>query len=178
MEFVIRPFHPLHELKRLNEFPGSQAQTAAPAAAEKTHTLLSTSITAPSSIHSFPLFFYRSTFSPCNDSPCHSPALYREHLSLSSTLTLRPVARCTLATTNSNAAHLVSPVVLNLWSDLWRVPPQMDPVQKAVMTHTFGPPMVKTKRPVISCNVCQIRFNSEVGKLRKLQGFLLLILAS
>ncbi|KAG7493321.1 zinc finger protein 385A-like isoform X2 [Solea senegalensis] len=37
----------------------------------------------------------------------------------------------------------------------------MDPIQKAVMTHTFGPPMVKTKRPVISCNVCQIRFNSE-----------------
>ncbi|CAG06757.1 unnamed protein product, partial [Tetraodon nigroviridis] len=25
----------------------------------------------------------------------------------------------------------------------------------------FGPPMVKTKRPIISCNVCQIRFNSE-----------------
>lgn len=39
---------------------------------------------------------------------------------------------------------------------------QMDPVQKAVMTHTFGPPMVKTKRPIISCNICQIRFNSEV----------------
>uniref|UniRef100_A0A3B4ZPC1 Zinc finger protein 385A-like n=1 Tax=Stegastes partitus TaxID=144197 RepID=A0A3B4ZPC1_9TELE len=38
---------------------------------------------------------------------------------------------------------------------------RMDPVQKAVMTHTFGPPMVKTKRPIISCNVCQIRFNSE-----------------
>uniref|UniRef100_A0A3Q4MX00 Zinc finger protein 385A n=1 Tax=Neolamprologus brichardi TaxID=32507 RepID=A0A3Q4MX00_NEOBR len=37
----------------------------------------------------------------------------------------------------------------------------MDPVQKAVMTHTFGPPMMKTKRPIISCNVCQIRFNSE-----------------
>ncbi|XP_034440948.1 zinc finger protein 385A-like isoform X2 [Hippoglossus hippoglossus] len=37
----------------------------------------------------------------------------------------------------------------------------MDPVQKAVMTHTFGPPMVRTKRPIISCNVCQIRFNSE-----------------
>nr|XP_020502465.1 zinc finger protein 385A-like isoform X2 [Labrus bergylta] len=37
----------------------------------------------------------------------------------------------------------------------------MDPVQKAVMTHTFGPPLVKTKRPIISCNVCQIRFNSE-----------------
>ncbi|XP_056156418.1 proline-rich protein 36-like [Lampris incognitus] len=37
----------------------------------------------------------------------------------------------------------------------------MDPVQKAVMSHTFGPPVVKTKRPIISCNVCQIRFNSE-----------------
>ncbi|KAL4655520.1 zinc finger protein 385A isoform X1, partial [Arapaima gigas] len=37
----------------------------------------------------------------------------------------------------------------------------MDPVQKAVMNHTFGMPLVKTKRPVISCNVCQIRFNSE-----------------
>ncbi|KAM4613785.1 zinc finger protein 385A-like [Polymixia lowei] len=37
----------------------------------------------------------------------------------------------------------------------------MDPVQKAVMSHTFGPPMMKTKRPIISCNVCQIRFNSE-----------------
>nr|XP_057910372.1 zinc finger protein 385A-like [Doryrhamphus excisus] len=37
----------------------------------------------------------------------------------------------------------------------------MDPVQKAVMTHTFGPPVLKTKRPIISCNVCQIRFNSE-----------------
>lgn len=39
---------------------------------------------------------------------------------------------------------------------------QMDPVQKAVINHTFGVPLVKTKRPVISCNVCQIRFNSEV----------------
>lgn len=39
---------------------------------------------------------------------------------------------------------------------------QMDPVQKAVINHTFGVPLVKTKRPIISCNVCQIRFNSEV----------------
>ncbi|XP_036844625.1 zinc finger protein 385A-like [Oncorhynchus mykiss] len=37
----------------------------------------------------------------------------------------------------------------------------MDPVQKAVINHTFGIPLVKTKRPIISCNVCQIRFNSE-----------------
>ncbi|XP_017563518.1 zinc finger protein 385A isoform X2 [Pygocentrus nattereri] len=38
---------------------------------------------------------------------------------------------------------------------------KMDPVQKAVINHTFGVPLVKTKRPIISCNVCQIRFNSE-----------------
>jgi hypothetical protein len=42
------------------------------------------------------------------------------------------------------------------------LPPQMDPVQKAVLSHTFGGPLLKTKRPVISCNVCQIRFNSQV----------------
>ncbi|XP_042305825.1 zinc finger protein 385A isoform X4 [Sceloporus undulatus] len=37
----------------------------------------------------------------------------------------------------------------------------MDPVQKAVINHTFGVPVAKAKRPIISCNVCQIRFNSE-----------------
>nr|XP_028565066.1 zinc finger protein 385A isoform X6 [Podarcis muralis] len=37
----------------------------------------------------------------------------------------------------------------------------MDPVQKAVINHTFGVPIAKAKRPIISCNVCQIRFNSE-----------------
>ncbi|XP_044299210.1 zinc finger protein 385A isoform X2 [Varanus komodoensis] len=38
---------------------------------------------------------------------------------------------------------------------------RMDPVQKAVINHTFGVPVAKAKRPIISCNVCQIRFNSE-----------------
>nr|XP_060618916.1 zinc finger protein 385A isoform X4 [Anolis sagrei ordinatus] len=38
---------------------------------------------------------------------------------------------------------------------------EMDPVQKAVINHTFGVPVAKAKRPIISCNVCQIRFNSE-----------------
>ncbi|XP_036723156.1 zinc finger protein 385A isoform X4 [Balaenoptera musculus] len=38
---------------------------------------------------------------------------------------------------------------------------RMDPVQKAVLSHTFGGPLLKTKRPIISCNVCQIRFNSQ-----------------
>ncbi|XP_069826342.1 zinc finger protein 385A isoform X2 [Dendropsophus ebraccatus] len=37
----------------------------------------------------------------------------------------------------------------------------MDPVHKPVIGPNFGIPLMKTKRPVISCNVCQIRFNSE-----------------
>ncbi|XP_060945108.1 zinc finger protein 385B [Limanda limanda] len=37
----------------------------------------------------------------------------------------------------------------------------MDPVQKAVINHTFGVTMVPRKRQVISCNVCQLRFNSD-----------------
>ncbi|XP_068123263.1 zinc finger protein 385A isoform X2 [Hyperolius riggenbachi] len=38
---------------------------------------------------------------------------------------------------------------------------KMDPVHKPMMSPNFGIPLIKTKRPVISCNVCQIRFNSE-----------------
>ncbi|XP_075994660.1 zinc finger protein 385B isoform X2 [Genypterus blacodes] len=37
----------------------------------------------------------------------------------------------------------------------------MDPVQKAVINHTFGVSMVIKKKQVISCNVCQLRFNSD-----------------
>ncbi|KAM6934120.1 zinc finger protein 385B [Xenentodon cancila] len=37
----------------------------------------------------------------------------------------------------------------------------MDPVQKAVINHTFGVTMVSKKKRVISCNVCQLRFNSD-----------------
>lgn len=39
---------------------------------------------------------------------------------------------------------------------------QMDPVQKAVINHTFGvtPPR---KKPIISCNICHLRFNSTVS---------------
>ncbi|XP_056418762.1 zinc finger protein 385A isoform X2 [Hyla sarda] len=37
----------------------------------------------------------------------------------------------------------------------------MDPIHKPVISPHFGIPLMKTKRPVISCNVCQIRFNSE-----------------
>uniref|UniRef100_A0A1A7YSP3 Zinc finger protein 385C n=1 Tax=Iconisemion striatum TaxID=60296 RepID=A0A1A7YSP3_9TELE len=35
----------------------------------------------------------------------------------------------------------------------------MDPVQKAVINHTFGVSQTK-KKPIISCNICHLRFNS------------------
>ncbi|XP_037546863.1 zinc finger protein 385C, partial [Nematolebias whitei] len=35
----------------------------------------------------------------------------------------------------------------------------MDPVQKAVINHTFGVVQLK-KKPIISCNICHLRFNS------------------
>ncbi|XP_043958463.1 zinc finger protein 385A-like isoform X4 [Gambusia affinis] len=35
----------------------------------------------------------------------------------------------------------------------------MDPVQKAVINHTFGVSQPK-KKPIISCNICHLRFNS------------------
>ncbi|KAM9838132.1 zinc finger protein 385C-like [Aulostomus maculatus] len=36
---------------------------------------------------------------------------------------------------------------------------RMDPVQKAVINHTFGVAPPK-KKPIISCNICHLRFNS------------------
>ncbi|XP_031442133.1 zinc finger protein 385B isoform X2 [Clupea harengus] len=37
----------------------------------------------------------------------------------------------------------------------------MDPVQKAVINHTFGVSIPPKKKHVISCNICQLRFNSD-----------------
>ncbi|NWS31015.1 Z385B protein, partial [Polioptila caerulea] len=37
----------------------------------------------------------------------------------------------------------------------------MDPVQKAVINHTFGVSVPPKKKQIISCNVCQLRFNSD-----------------
>ncbi|XP_004859421.1 zinc finger protein 385C isoform X1 [Heterocephalus glaber] len=36
----------------------------------------------------------------------------------------------------------------------------MDPVQKAVISHTFGVPTPPKKKLFISCNICHLRFNS------------------
>ncbi|KAI4824616.1 hypothetical protein KUCAC02_013115 [Chaenocephalus aceratus] len=61
--------------------------------------------------------------------------------------------------TSSSSTHTGGEMQLQASTDAQEK--KMDPVQKAVINHTFGVPLVKTKRPVISCNVCQIRFNSE-----------------
>ncbi|XP_052046293.1 zinc finger protein 385D [Apodemus sylvaticus] len=37
----------------------------------------------------------------------------------------------------------------------------MDPIQKAVINHTFGFPLPHRKKQIISCNICQLRFNSD-----------------
>lgn len=45
---------------------------------------------------------------------------------------------------------------------------QMDPVQKAVINHTFGVSIPPKKKLVISCNICQLRFNSDVSTKNQL----------
>ena len=40
---------------------------------------------------------------------------------------------------------------------------QMDPIQKAVINHTFGVPLPHRRKQIISCNICQLRFNSDVS---------------
>ncbi|XP_036371779.1 zinc finger protein 385D-like isoform X2 [Megalops cyprinoides] len=37
----------------------------------------------------------------------------------------------------------------------------MDPVQKAIMNHTFGLPPPPKRKHAVSCRVCQLKFNSE-----------------
>lgn len=46
------------------------------------------------------------------------------------------------------------------------LPLQMDPVQKAVISHTFGVPAPLKKKQFISCNICHLRFNSAVSGAR------------
>uniref|UniRef100_A0A9L0IYP4 Zinc finger protein 385D n=1 Tax=Equus asinus TaxID=9793 RepID=A0A9L0IYP4_EQUAS len=40
----------------------------------------------------------------------------------------------------------------------------MDPIQKAVINHTFGVPLPHRRKQIISCNICQLRFNSDVNR--------------
>ncbi|XP_072507295.1 zinc finger protein 385D isoform X2 [Notamacropus eugenii] len=42
----------------------------------------------------------------------------------------------------------------------------MDPIQKAVINHTFGVPLPHRRKQIISCNICQLRFNSDWYQLQ------------
>ncbi|KAE8596694.1 hypothetical protein XENTR_v10016203 [Xenopus tropicalis] len=37
----------------------------------------------------------------------------------------------------------------------------MDPIQKAVLNHTFGVPLLHRRKQIAPCNMCQLKFNSE-----------------
>ncbi|XP_048850033.1 LOW QUALITY PROTEIN: zinc finger protein 385D-like [Brienomyrus brachyistius] len=37
----------------------------------------------------------------------------------------------------------------------------MDPVQKAIINHTFGLPLPPKRKPIVVCSVCRLKFNSE-----------------
>ncbi|KAM9307481.1 zinc finger protein 385D [Gastrophryne carolinensis] len=52
---------------------------------------------------------------------------------------------------------LDSTATLNLFPNLTT----MDPVQKAVINHTFGVPLPQRRKHIAPCNACQLKFNSE-----------------
>ncbi|KAM6175077.1 zinc finger protein 385C isoform 3-T3 [Erethizon dorsatum] len=54
------------------------------------------------------------------------------------------------------AFHLHGAAPLSLFSNF----STMDPVQKAVISHTFGVPAPLKKKLLVSCNICHLRFNS------------------
>ncbi|KAI1899490.1 hypothetical protein AGOR_G00062340 [Albula goreensis] len=84
-------------------------------------------------------------------SSCHSntlPALVRTpSLMMQSTLDMKPFM--------SFPVDATSPV--GLFPNF----NTMDPVQKAVINHTFGVSIPPKKKQVISCSICQLRFNSD-----------------
>uniref|UniRef100_S4RMS6 C2H2-type domain-containing protein n=1 Tax=Petromyzon marinus TaxID=7757 RepID=S4RMS6_PETMA len=46
----------------------------------------------------------------------------------------------------------------------------VDPVQKAVITHTFGVPILPRRKHSYSCSICQTRFNSETQAIAHFKG--------
>ncbi|XP_032821228.1 zinc finger protein 385D-like isoform X3 [Petromyzon marinus] len=82
--------------------------------------------------------------SPCPAGPLHAPHVMQPTLSLKPFLPFPLEA----AATHTHALRLFSAF------------PAMDPMQKALLA-PFHLPLPPRKRHVISCNVCQLRFNSE-----------------
>ncbi|XP_051565084.1 zinc finger protein 385B isoform X4 [Myxocyprinus asiaticus] len=100
--------------------------------------------TAPAPLHSL-------TSSASQGSSCHSntlPTLVRTpSLIMQSTLDMKP--------------FMTFPVESSSPVGLFPNFNTMDPVQKAVINHTFGVSIPPKKKQVISCNICQLRFNSD-----------------
>ncbi|XP_069472190.1 zinc finger protein 385B isoform X2 [Ambystoma mexicanum] len=108
-----------------------QLNNGKPAASPAPGTLLTSSTSAGSTCHSAPL-----------------PALVRTStLMMQPSLEIKPFMPYTV---DSSSAVGFFPNFNT-----------MDPVQKAVINHTFGVSIPPRKKQVISCNVCQLRFNSD-----------------
>ncbi|XP_055734279.1 zinc finger protein 385B-like isoform X1 [Salvelinus fontinalis] len=107
---------------------------------------------ATGSLPTSTLSLSRSTTSSSTGSSCHSntlPALVRTpSLMMQSTLDMKPFMPFHQVDTSS---------AVGLFPNF----NTMDPVQKAVINHTFGVPIPLKKKQVISCNICQLRFNSD-----------------
>ncbi|NXU59229.1 Z385C protein, partial [Turnix velox] len=117
-------------LKQLNKSKVAPAPAVSPHAVIPPLTLLSPSAWPGPSGHSSPLL----ASLPIPSRPLHPP------LDIKHFLTFR--------------LNGTSP--LNLFPNF----NTMDPVQKAVISHTFGVPTPLKKKQFISCNICHLRFNS------------------
>ncbi|XP_062390160.1 zinc finger protein 385B isoform X2 [Sardina pilchardus] len=129
----------LKRVKQLNNGEMPPAVTVAPPA-------LSTTLTLSSSSLSGSVCTIGSTGSSCHSNTL--PTLVRTpSLMMQSTLDMKPFMPFQVDTS--------SPV--GLFPNF----NTMDPVQKAVINHTFGVSIPPKKKQVISCNICQLRFNSD-----------------
>ncbi|XP_060733021.1 zinc finger protein 385B isoform X1 [Tachysurus vachellii] len=106
---------------------------------------------SPPASNSIPNPLSTTITSSSTGSSCHSntlPALVRTPpLMMQSTLDMKPFM--------SFPVDGSSPV--GLFANF----STMDPVQKAVINHTFGVSIPPKKKQVITCNICQLRFNSD-----------------
>lgn len=75
-----------------------------------------------------------------------------------------PMSGCLPSWIGISFWHFVLPPLHSRPQHCCALPPssQMDPIQKAVISHTFGVPSPLKKKLFISCNICHLRFNSSV----------------
>ncbi|XP_041938263.1 zinc finger protein 385B isoform X2 [Alosa sapidissima] len=129
-------------LKRVKQLNNGEMPPAVSSAAPA----LSTTLTLSSSNISGSVGTIGSTGSSCHSNAL--PALVRTpSLMMQSTLDMKP--------------FMPFPVDASSPVGLFPNFNTMDPVQKAVINHTFGVSIPPKKKQVISCNICQLRFNSD-----------------